>query len=50
LLNFPSEPNDYAMALYFAEVAVRGFGSSYRQIGDGYGEVIVNPRFQQSIK
>lgn len=49
LLNFPSEPYDFAMALYFAEVAVRGFGSSYRQIGNGYGKTIMNPRFQQSV-
>jgi len=47
LLNFPIGLYDYAMALYFVEVAVRGFGSQYQSIGgEGRGQTIFNPRFQ----
>lgn len=47
LLSFPIGVYDYAMALYFAETAVRGFGSRYRCFGgEGRGPVYTNPRFR----
>lgn len=46
LLNFPLGLYDYAMSLYFAEVAVRAFGSSYKSFGgEGKGQRIWNPRY-----
>jgi hypothetical protein len=46
LLMFPEGSlDDYCLALWFAEIAVRGLGSKYKSFGPNRGEFIVNPRF-----
>lgn len=47
LLMFPEGTDDYCLALWFAEIAIRGLGSKYKSWGANRGDLILNPRFQR---
>lgn len=47
MLMFPEGTDDYCLALWFAEIALRALGSKYRSWGANRGSIILNPRYQR---